>query len=64
MANKKSLETARSLSKELALLVKDLVGNTEDYDLERLLKKIEAQVMDIQHNIKLACRIAEDNTGG
>ena len=64
MGDKKNLETAKALSKELALLVKELVGNTDDYDLERLLKKVEAQIMDIQHNIKLACRIAEDNTGG
>lgn len=60
MADKKRLENTRQISQELALRVKELVGSTSDYDLERLMKKIEAQVMDIQHNLKLACRIAED----
>ncbi len=61
MAVKNRLENTRQISQELALRVKELVGSTSDYDLERLMKKIEAQVMDIQHNLTLACRIAEDS---
>ena len=64
MADKKRLENTRQISQELALRIKELVGKTSDYDLERLLKKIEAQVMDIQHNLKLACRIAEGSEEG
>jgi hypothetical protein len=63
MADREGLERARALSRELAHLIKDLVGSTSDYDLERLLKKIEAEVMDIQHNLKLATRISEDGEG-
>jgi hypothetical protein len=64
MADKRRLEHASELSGELAQRIKELVATTSDYDLERLLKKIEAQVMDIQHNLKLACRISDDSTGG
>ena len=64
MADKKRLENTRQISQELALRIKELVGSTSDYELERLLKKIEAQVMDIQHNLDLACRIAEDSKEG
>ncbi len=64
MADKKRLENTRQISQELALRVKELIGSTSDYDLERLMKKIEAQVMDIQHNLTLACRIAEDSEEG
>lgn len=64
MVEKEKLETARELSEELGRRIKSLVSGTSDYDLERLLKKIEAQVMDIQHNLKLACRIMGDDKGG
>lgn len=58
------LNSTYKLSRELAERIKQLVESTEDYDFQRLLKKIEAQVMDIQHNLKLATRIAENNTWG
>ena len=64
MVEKEKLERAMDLSRELARVVGRLVDATSDYDLERLLKKIEAEVMDIQHNLALACRISEDGAGG
>ncbi len=64
MGEQENLEIARELSEELGRRVKGLVSITSDYDLERLLKKIEAQVIDIQHNLKLACRITGDDKGG
>jgi ribosomal protein L12E/L44/L45/RPP1/RPP2 len=39
--------------------IKQLVREIEDYDLERLLKKIDAELMDVQHNLVLARRLAE-----
>lgn len=49
------LERADKLEKS----IKDLVREIEDYDLQRLLKKINAQLMDAQHNLILAKRLAE-----
>jgi hypothetical protein len=58
MRDYERIERAAQLSRELAREIKALVDATEDYDLGRLLKKIEAEVMDIQHNLKLASRTA------
>ena len=42
--------------------IKQLVREIEDYDLERLLKKIDAELMDVQYNLALAKRLAEGMT--
>ena len=52
------LEETRKLEK----YVKELIREIEDYDLERLLKKIDAELMDVQHNLVLAKRLAEGTT--
>jgi hypothetical protein len=52
------LEEAEKLQKSL----KDIIREIEDYDLERLLKKIDAELMDVQHNLVLAKRLAEGTT--
>jgi len=52
------LEDANRLEKS----IKELVREIEDYDLERLLKKIDAELMDVQHNLVLAKRLVEGTT--
>ena len=47
------LEDAAKLEKSIQELVRDI----EDYDLERLLKKVDAELMDVQHNLILAKRL-------
>lgn len=59
MDSQKEIERLRQLSKDLGAGINEMIRSSEDYDLVRLLKKIEAQVMDIQHNLKLASRISE-----
>jgi cob(I)alamin adenosyltransferase len=49
------LKDANKLEKS----IKELLREIEDYDLERLLKKIDAELMDVQHNLALAKRLAE-----
>lgn len=49
------LEKARLLQKAL----KEIIREVEDYDLERLLKKIDAECIDVQHNLTIAKRLAE-----
>ncbi len=44
---------------KLEKLTKQLLRQIEDYDLERILKKIDAELMDVQHNLVLAKRLAE-----
>lgn len=49
------LEKAHLLQKA----IKEIIREVEDYDLERLLKKIDAECIDVQHNLTIAKRIAE-----
>jgi hypothetical protein len=58
--DRKRINEAYTLSQKLAAEIKSLVDETQDYDLQRLLKKVEAQVMDIQHNLKLISRTVSD----
>jgi len=53
-----ALENASLLEK----IVKQTIREIDDYDLERLLKKIDAECMDIRHNLVIAKRIAEGLT--
>lgn len=53
-----ALETARLLEK----IVKQTIREIDDYDLERLLKKIDAECIDVRHNLSLAKRLAEGLT--
>ncbi len=53
-----ALENANLLEK----IVKQTIREIEDYDLERLLKKVDAECMDIQHNLSLAKRLAQGVT--
>jgi len=50
-----ALEKASLLEKT----IKEVIREIDDYDLERLLKKIDAECMDIQYNLVLAKRLAE-----
>jgi hypothetical protein len=51
----KSLETIGLLEKS----IKEMIREVDDYDLKRLLKKIDAECMDLHHNIAVAKRLAE-----
>ena len=52
-------EQAFKGAKELAELVNSMIPETHDFDLQRLLKQIEADLMDIQHKLALAIRISD-----
>jgi len=47
------LRRAEAMSTEVA----SLVASSPDYDLQRLLKKIDADLMDVRHNLNLAKRL-------
>jgi predicted DNA binding CopG/RHH family protein len=50
-----ALESAACLEKMVHRIIQDV----NDYDLERLLKKIDAEFKDVQHNLIIARRLAE-----
>ncbi|MCK4426991.1 MAG: hypothetical protein KAW16_00755 [candidate division Zixibacteria bacterium] len=58
----KQAEKINQVTEEASKLeksIKDLIREIDDYDLKRLLKKIDADLMDTQHNLVLAKRLAE-----
>jgi uncharacterized membrane protein (DUF106 family) len=51
------LEKINELLEELSKLnrsLKEVIHEAKDYELERLLKKVDAELMDAQHNLILA----------
>jgi hypothetical protein len=40
--------------------IKRLVSESKDYDLSRLLKKVDAEMMDLQHNLDIAFKFLEE----
>lgn len=49
-------EAARKLHELLA----DLIELCTDYDVERVLKRSEAETMDLRHNLSLVKRLLSD----
>ena len=51
-------EDARSMTDQ----VREIIPECSDYDLQRLLKRLDAELMDVRHNLQLALRLmGEDN---
>ncbi len=60
MKTSEKLNKAMEMVNLLEKTVKEIIREVEDYDLERLLKKIDAECMDLHHNISVARRLAAE----
>ena len=58
----KDIKRAVTLASEMAGIFNALVRGTQDLDLQRLFKQLEADVMDIRHKLSLAIKIISNNT--
>ena len=47
-------------TEESAKLLGELIQGAKDYDLERLLKKVDAELIDARHNLVLARKRIKD----
>ena len=47
-------------TKASAKLLGELIQEAKDYDLERLLKKVDAELIDARHNLVLARKRVKD----
>ncbi len=56
------IKKADSLASELAGMFNQFVQETEDFDLRRLFKQLEADLMDIRHKLSLALKITRNGT--
>jgi hypothetical protein len=43
----------------LEKIVKRIIREVDDYDLLRLLKKIDAEFKDVEHNLSIAMKLAQ-----
>ena len=62
MKTSEMLNQALENASQLEKLVKQIIREVDDYDLQRLLKKVDAEFMDVRHNLTIARRLAEGLT--
>jgi len=55
----RQIKAAQRSAEKLDQTVKALIKRTRDYELERLLKNIDADMMDVQHKLSQARRRME-----
>jgi len=55
---KKKSEKSLELASELHKIVREMIPVANDLDLQRLLKQIEADLMDIQHKLSMAVKLS------
>lgn len=58
------LEKISQDAESMADRIRGLIPHCNDYDLMRLLKKLDAEIMDMLHNIQLARRLVQKNGPG
>ena len=59
METYKKIRQIQKKASRLEKAIKEILREIKDYDLERLLKKIDAECMDVQHNLTMAERMLE-----
>jgi hypothetical protein len=52
---KETGKLAQAMAEKIQIIQKDI----DDYDLSRMLKKVEAEILDLQHNLSIAMRLLE-----
>jgi len=59
---KKKVTQSVQLADDLGNLFHDLVGEAQDFDMKRLFKQLEADMMDIRHKLALAAKIIDNES--
>jgi len=57
MDTQKKIRQALKKAEQLEKVIKEIIRDIDDYDMARLLKKVDAQCMDAQHNLVLVERL-------
>ena len=56
----KHVARAEQLAAELHRLLQGLLEEAKDYDIGRVLKRSEAELMDLRHNLSLVRRLLKE----
>jgi len=59
MVTKERIDELVEEAAKLEKKIKKLVSESKDYDLSRLLKKVDAEMMDLQHSLDVAFKFLE-----
>jgi len=57
---KEDISEAEEAARRLHELLARLIDHCTDYDVERVLKRSEAETMDLRHNLSLVKRLLSD----
>jgi len=60
MVTKERIEELIEEAAKLEKKIKKLVSESKDYDLARLLKKVDAEMMDLQHSLDIAYKFTTE----
>jgi len=58
----KKLKEIIAATEKAAREIRELIAQTNDYDLQRLLKKVDAELSDTLHDLAIAVRLAAKKT--
>jgi len=58
---KDGITKAETLAEELHALLGKLVKVSKDYDIDRILKRSEAELMDLRHNLAMVQRLIQES---
>ena len=56
---KEQAEQALRSAKDLRDQVNNMIERSNDLDVQRLLKQVDADLMDVQHKLSLAARLSK-----
>jgi len=59
MSKLNEIREAADLAQTIAEKIQSIQKGIDDYDLSRMLKKVEAEILDLQHNLSIAVRLME-----
>ena len=62
MSAELKLKEIVSATEKVAREIRELVPHIHDYDLARLLKKVDADLSDALHDLAIAVRLSEKKT--
>ena len=59
MSGYEKMKETAELAQKIAANIQEIQKDINDYDLSRMLKKVEAEIIDLQHNLSIAVRLMD-----
>ena len=59
MSGYEKMKETAEFAQKIAANIQEIQKDINDYDLSRMLKKVEAEIIDLQHNLSIAVRLMD-----